>query len=294
MASTTKNFGKVIETGKEAADKAAYSPFVEGMARLGYGARGIVYFFMGLLTVKLALGAGGRATDQQGAIAAIGNQPVGWVFLIALLVGLVSYSLWGLARAILDPLRVGHDAKGIAERIGFFCSAVSYAMLVPPTYQRIVGGPRPAHNGAQTEQAQQTAAQLFTKPWGPWLTGFVGLIVILVGLVQLYRAVQLHFDRQTEPRALSDRYVKWVKQLGRYGMLARGVLFILVGVLLILSGYRVNPGKAQGFEGALLLLLRQPFGVWLMGIVAAGLVAMGLYSMLIAVWFRLKRSQQTK
>ncbi|WP_420869713.1 DUF1206 domain-containing protein [Cohnella ginsengisoli] len=61
---------------------------------------------MGLFSVKLALGAGGQATDQQGAIAAIGKQHVGWIFLLLLLIGLVCYSLWGARpRLVRSPPR---------------------------------------------------------------------------------------------------------------------------------------------------------------------------------------------
>lgn len=289
MSSSSEALGQIKETGKKAADKAAYHPVVEWMARLGYGARGLIYFFMGLFSVKLALGAGGQATDQQGAIAAIGKQPVGWIYLLLLLIGLVCYSLWGLVRALFDPLRVGRDPKGILERIGFMCSAVSYGLLVRPTYHILAGGPGQAHNGAQTTQTQHSVAKVLSMPLGRWLAGLAGLIVIAVGLIQIYRGIRLHFDRQTQPRGLSSRHAVWVKQLGRYGMVSRGVLFIIVGVLVMLSAYQVNPGKAQGFDGALRMLLRQPYGVWLMGIVAAGLIAMGLYSMFIALWFRLKR-----
>jgi hypothetical protein len=35
--------------------------------------------------------------------------------------------------------------------------------------------------------------------------------------------------------------------------------------------------------------MRQPYGTFLLGFVALGLMAFGIYSMLSAVWFRLKR-----
>ncbi len=42
-------------------------------------------------------------------------------------------------------------------------------------------------------------------------------------------------------------------------------------------------------DTALATLMHQPYGLWLLGIVALGLVAFGLYSMLGAAWFRLRR-----
>jgi hypothetical protein len=42
-------------------------------------------------------------------------------------------------------------------------------------------------------------------------------------------------------------------------------------------------------DTALATLLHQPYGIWLLGIVAVGLIAFGFYSMLSALWFRLRR-----
>jgi hypothetical protein len=42
-------------------------------------------------------------------------------------------------------------------------------------------------------------------------------------------------------------------------------------------------------DTALATLMHQPYGFWLLGIIAGGLIAFGFYSMLGALWFRLKR-----
>jgi hypothetical protein len=34
---------------------------------------------------------------------------------------------------------------------------------------------------------------------------------------------------------------------------------------------------------------RLPYGVWILGLVALGLIAFGIYSVLCAFWFRLRR-----
>jgi hypothetical protein len=42
-------------------------------------------------------------------------------------------------------------------------------------------------------------------------------------------------------------------------------------------------------DTALATLMKQPYGIWLLGIVAVGLMAFGVNSMLSAAWFHLKR-----
>jgi hypothetical protein len=46
------------------------SPF-EWLARAGFIARGCVYLIIGVLAAKLALGAGGKTTDQEGALKTV-------------------------------------------------------------------------------------------------------------------------------------------------------------------------------------------------------------------------------
>ncbi len=71
--------------------------------------------------------------------------------------------------------------------------------------------------------------------------------------------------------------------------MARGVVFGLVGVFFIEAGRYVDPSRVRGIDGALQYLAQQPAGPWLMAIVALGLVAFGLYSMMNALWFRMPR-----
>ncbi len=124
-----RNAGNLKQEGKHVVRAAATSPLMEKLIRLGYVARGVVWGVIGLLAFQVATGNGGKITDQQGAIAAVGNTPVGRVLLYVMLVGLVGYALWGLIRAVVNPLHLGHGAKGIAERLGYLVSGISYGLL---------------------------------------------------------------------------------------------------------------------------------------------------------------------
>jgi len=77
--------------------------------------------------------------------------------------------------------------------------------------------------------------------------------------------------------------------MGRFGTVARGVVFVLIGIFVVLSAYHSDPSRAQGMDGALMALLREPYGPWLSGVVAIGLLAFGLYSLMNALWFRFKK-----
>jgi hypothetical protein len=70
-------------------------------------------------------------------------------------------------------------------------------------------------------------------------------------------------------------------------MVARGVTFIVIGWFVIQAGIHHDPQQAQGFGGAFMFLLGQPFGRLLLGIIALGFVALGLHSFACARWIRL-------
>ncbi len=81
--------------GKRAAKEAAYSPLMDRLARLGYAIKGVLYILIGLFAVQGALGDSHTPADQLGAIAAISKLPFGHLILWVVLIGLVSYSIWG-------------------------------------------------------------------------------------------------------------------------------------------------------------------------------------------------------
>src|SRR5665648_717049 len=176
MTGNTNANGKINGSGSLTSNHAALNRTFETLARIGYAARGMIYFVIGLVAVLMAFGYGGKTTDQQGAISMIGTQPAGRILLWLVLIGLVCYSLWGLIRAIFNPFHQGHDAKGFALRIGYLVSAAAYAMLVMPTYALISGGAKPAQNGAQQWLFQQYIAKILVMSYGQLLVGIICLL----------------------------------------------------------------------------------------------------------------------
>jgi hypothetical protein len=282
---STTNSAVIKADVKRVAQKAEFNPLMEALTRLGYGVRGLIYITMGLLAVQVSLGKGGAPAGPQGAIAAIGKQPAGLILLWVILVGLISYSLWGVVRAVLDPLHKGHDLKGLLARFGFLVSAFGYAILIMPTYGYITGASKNG-NGFQT---QKFINSIMAMPWGRWAIGIIGLAVLAGGLYQLYQGFTASFDKQIKTYALTPKEVRLATNVGRFGTSARGVVFALVGGLISLSAYQANPSQPVGMESALATLMKQPYGIWLLGIVAVGLIAFGVYSLLSAAWFRIRR-----
>jgi hypothetical protein len=275
-----------IHAGKNAVKRAAANPLLELLERLGYAVRGALYAVMGLLALGIALGAGGgQTTDLSGSLVFLTGNPFGMLVLVVAAIGLGAYSLWGFTRAIYDPLHRGSDASGYAARLGFVSSAVSYAAIVILAIELLAGSGAPSG-----DSTQKTIASVLTHPAGGWLTILIGLIAIAIGLGQFLEAYRATFQEDLKGTEMSGSERRIVVGLGRFGMFARGIVFVVIGWFVVQAGIHHDAGQAQGFGGAFVFLLNQPFGRLLLGVVALGFVALGLHSFACARWIRLMGS----
>ena len=62
-------------------------------------------------------------------------------------------------------------------------------------------------------------------------------------------------------------------------MVARAVVFGLIGIFLIKAAIDYNPNKAVGLDGALAKLVEPALQLGAVGLVAGGLIAFSLYSL---------------
>ena len=263
---------------EEAAEEA--SPWVDRIARFGYVTKGVVYLIVGLLAVGAAIGMGGRTTDPPGALRTIGTQPFGLVVLGFVALGLAAYALWRLVQAVADPEGEGRDLSGIASRIGHGAAGLGYAVLAFTAGQLVItsgGGGSP----------KDWTAWLLSLPFGWVLVMGVGIGVAGYGFHQLYKAYQAEFEEHLKRSEMSDRVESWIMQGGRFGLAARGVVIGMAGVFVIVAALRFDPSEAAGLGGALQALLQSPFGSWILGVVALGLVAYGLLMLAVARYGRI-------
>ncbi len=271
--------------GERVAKKAATSPLMEGLARLGYAVRGAMYFMIGSIALQSALGKASTPADQIGAIAAIGRLPSGRILLWVMLVGLASYALWGVIRAVLDPFHRGSDTNGMLARGGYLISAISYAFFAFATYGLLRGTGSSGGSG----QIEQFVSKAMQMPAGRILVAALGLATLLAGLFQIYAGFTLNFEQRFKTYALTPDQLRTAIQMGKIGTIVRGIVIGIVGAFLILAATSADPSQARGFSGALSFLGQQPYGLWVLAIIAIGLMFLGIYSLMSAAWFRLKR-----
>ncbi|MGM0784635.1 MAG: DUF1206 domain-containing protein, partial [Pseudomonadota bacterium] len=85
-------------------------------------------------------------------------------------------------------------------------------------------------------------------------------------------------------REMNTAQRRLFEAITRWGLTARGLVFAIVGLFLCSAAWQADPSQAQGLGGALSVLARQPFGPWLLGLVALGLVGYGIYCLINAAF----------
>ncbi|MDQ6807447.1 MAG: DUF1206 domain-containing protein [Actinomycetota bacterium] len=241
------------------------------LARGGLVARGVVYGVVGILALKLALGSGGKATSQQGALKTVAHQPFGKALLIALTVGLAGYAVWRLVRAA-----IGHGTQekdsGL-DRVAAMASGIAYAGLCFTAVEILIGA-----GSGRSSNPRKAAGGVLAWTGGTVIVAVAGAILIGVALYQGYKGVGRKFLENSNTAKMSPQLKRGFTAIGVFGHLARMVVFGLIGFGLLKAAIDYNPHKVIGLDGALNKLAHNSYGPFLLGLVAVGLIGFALYS----------------
>jgi Domain of Unknown Function (DUF1206) len=263
------------------ARKAASNPVLESVARAGWVVKGLLYGAMGALAMGLALGRTG-ATDQRGSLKLLTNLGMfGDVLLVAVALALAGYAAWSFLCALLDPLGQ-HGERSAGRRLGFLGGGVAYTALLLFCLQLVLG----QSSGTSDRTLPAAVGTLLDRPFGPWLAGLAGAAAIVAGIVQVVLALLPSFGKELEGEDLPRDERRAALALGRFGAVARGIVFGVIGWFVVQAAVFRDPHQAKGLGGALGALAHQPAGRVLLIVIALGFVALALYSFATARWMR--------
>jgi hypothetical protein len=263
--------------------KQQIKPWVVWLARFGYAAKGIVYLIIGGLALQAALGSGGGTTGKRGALVEIITNPYGQILLGLVAAGLIGYVLWRFVQAVKDPDNKGSDAKGIVTRIGYAVSGLIYAGLALVASQLIIG----SRGDGNSKTPRDWTADLLAAPYGRWIVGLIGVVIIGFAFYQFYQTYSARFRQYFKLGEMSVQQEKWATYAGRIGFATRGIVQSIIGGFLVVAAWQYDASEAGGLGKALQTLAQQPHGPWLLGCVAAGLIAYGIYSLVLARYRRI-------
>jgi hypothetical protein len=266
-------------TGESSTDVA---PWVERLARVGYGAKAVLYVTVGYLAAEAGLGQGGRVTDTEGALRIVHQASYGQAMLLVIAAGLCGYGVWRLVEAILDPERRGTAPKSIAVRLGFAFRGLFHGALGITAFRLALGD----GSGGSGNQPRRWTERAFDLPGGEILVGLAGAWMAGYGVYQFYRAATPKMRRHLQLSELPERLRRWVLGVSRFGIAARGVVFCLIGFFLARAALSHDAGEAGGIRESLRAL--SELGRWPFVLVAFGLIAYGVYELVNARYRRIK------
>jgi hypothetical protein len=256
--------------------------WIKALGRFGLVAKGVSYALVGYLALKLAFGAGGRATSRQGALATIASHSWGELVLIVLALGFAGYALWRLAETIWPPGDNGFF-KRTANRIGTLARAAVYAGLTYSAFKVAFGATR---QQSQSGEARRATAHVLAWNHGTWIVGIAGGCLIAAGLYNAYRGLKKKFTKRWDSGSMSRATRRSAERVGVAGLLARGVVFGLIGAFVVKAAIDYDPREAIGLDGALQKLAHQTYGAWLLGLTAVGLLAYAIFCLVEARYRR--------
>jgi hypothetical protein len=246
--------------------------WIEVLARAGYAARGVVYVVIGFLAVLAAFGRS-ETPDTKGALEALMAQPFGTVLVWLIALGLVAFALWRVVQALRDTDDHGSGGKGLAIRAGLLLGALSYlavaalAASMVTTMKLREGGGDPSGGWLAAINGAGLA----------WLAVYVvAAVLFAVGAAHIVKGWRAGFEKYFR---CAEDVMRWLRPLARFGLIARGLVFIILAGLIFRGGLAYDAESQPGLGDALRAVQGYAFGWFVFLAIALGLVAFGLYSL---------------
>ena len=241
-----------------------------------------MYILIGILAIEIAFGNSGHKADQSGAVRLVGQTPLGGVLLWLLVIGFAGMALWRLSEALFGG--PGPDGRKASTRLIAGFKAVLYGFIAFGILKYAVGLGAPKSSNKQSVDLTSTAMR---EPGGRILVGIVGLVLIGVGAWLAWQAFQRKFLADLRTGEMSPQTRKVVTFLGRFGGIARGIVFGAAGLFVLIAAVTAKAHQAKGIDATLRAFTKTPAGPWLLVLVALGLVLFGAYSWAESRWRKL-------
>lgn len=252
----------MTNSAKQTASRVGDHAVVETGARLGFVVSGVIHLLIAWIALKVAWGLGGASADKSGALQTVASGSTGPFLLWLAVIGFAFLALWQLTEAVVG--RHGAEASDRAKAAG---KAVLYGFFAYSAYSVSKGA-----GGSDEQKTDEATAGLLSSPGGRVLVGLVALAILATAGYHLWKGWTKGFVEELEshPGAGAVR-------IGQAGYLAKGVALAVVGFLFASAALSSQAAEAGGLDAALKTLRDQPFGPYLLTVVALGLAAAGLW-----------------
>jgi len=258
---------------EQAGREVQQSEWIDHAARIGLIAYGLVHLVIAWLAVQLAMGDQEGSADSQGAVQQVAEQPFGEALVWALGIGMFLLAVWQILEAIFGY----RDEEGftrVRKRVTAAGKAVIYVVIGVSAVRAATGSSSSSSSSSGTDS---TTAKVMDWPGGQVIICAVGLAIIAIGGYLVYRAFTEKFAKHINAEGKSGSSGTAYVWFGKAGYTAKGVAFGIVGSLFLYAGLSHDPNKSGGLDQALHKVLQQPFGPFLLVLIALGLGCYGLF-----------------
>ncbi|WP_246263315.1 DUF1206 domain-containing protein [Caulobacter soli] len=260
------------------------SKAIELASRLGYAARGLVYLGLGAIVLLAALDLTPRAKGAKGLLRAWAEWPLGWALIGGVGLGLAGFAAWRILQAVFDADRHGRSPKAWAIRMGQAFSGLVYGGLALSAFE-LLDELEDVGEVDEEQSIHYAARTVLELPYGDALLIAAGLAVLAFGLGNIIQGFAQDFSKRLNCDA---RICRRVVPLAKAGYGARGLASLPLGAFLVMAGIEARAGDARSWGGALQAVEHQPFGNSALCLVAAGLIAFGLFGLVEARYRRIR------
>lgn len=230
----------------------------------GLVAYGVVHLLIAWIALHLAFGKSSQEASQQGALQELSGKPLGGVLLWIVAIGLFALVVWRV-------LQLGWGHLDLHKKVTSVGHAIAYLVLGVSAVKVAVG------SGSSTS-GRTVSARLMAHAGGRGVVVAIGVAIVGIGGYHVYKAITKKFTEDLVG-GVSDTTVL----LGRLGYGAKGIAYVVVGVLFGWAAIDYDPQKAGGLDTALRTIKGQPFGPVLLTVLAIGIAAFGGYCF---IWSR--------
>jgi len=262
----------ITDRAENAGQQASNSEWIDRAARIGLIAYGVVHLLIAWLAVQLAFGDKEESADSQGAIQQLMEQPFGAALVWGVAIGMFLLAVWqGLEAAF------GHrDEEGftkVRKRVTSAGKAVVY-VVIGITGIRVATG---SSSSSGKDGTDSTTAKLMDLPAGQVIVGGIGLAILGIGGYLIHKAWTEKFAKYINAEGKSGDTGTAYLWFGKAGYTAKGIAYGIVGALFLYAALTHEPKKSGGLDQALHKVLQQPFGPFLLVLIAAGIACYGLF-----------------
>jgi len=190
---------------------------------------------------------------------------------VIIAVGMVGLAIWQAFEAIVGESGP-QDKTAIAERVISGIRTIVYLWLAWTAVKVVTGA-----NSSSAANSQNKSSTVMSHTGGRWLVGLIGLVILGVGIGLAVYGVMKKFEKHLKIQEMRPSVRKSTRRLGMAGYAAKGAAYAIAGVLVVIAAVTYDPDKARGMDAALKTLAGQSYGPWLLGLMALGFAAFGIF-----------------